>query len=77
MTLAKAITSGYASLGAVITTEEIADSVSKKIEGTPNLYATFLYSTYGWAPFQHKCSHRNPKFSSSRIKPNSSQTLTK
>jgi adenosylmethionine-8-amino-7-oxononanoate aminotransferase len=62
MTLAKAITNGYASLGAVITTETIADSVSKKIEETPNLYATFLYSTYGWHPFSTHVAIATVKF---------------
>jgi adenosylmethionine-8-amino-7-oxononanoate aminotransferase len=50
MTLAKAITGGYASLGAVITTEEVAKSINKKIGKTPSLYSTFLYSTFGWHP---------------------------
>lgn len=39
--LAKAITSGYAGMGAVLVTEEIAHSVEGDIK---------LYSTYGWHP---------------------------
>ncbi len=50
MTLAKAITAGYASLGTVITTEEVANSINEKIGNTPGLYSTFLYSTFGWHP---------------------------
>jgi adenosylmethionine-8-amino-7-oxononanoate aminotransferase len=41
MTMGKAITGGYAGMGATITTEKIA----KKIEGKFS-----LYSTYGWHP---------------------------
>lgn len=50
MTLAKAITGGFASLGAVITTDEIAEAVNQKIGSGSSLLYTFLYSTYGWHP---------------------------
>ena len=42
MTLGKAITGGVAGMGAVISTNEIAESMEK--DGT-------FYSTYGWHPF--------------------------
>lgn len=62
MTMAKAITGGYASLGAVITTEKVAKSINQKIEKLPGLYSTFLYSTYGWHPLSVNAAIANLKY---------------
>lgn len=39
MTMAKAITGGYAGMGATIVTEEIGEAVKEDVS---------IYSTYGW-----------------------------
>jgi adenosylmethionine-8-amino-7-oxononanoate aminotransferase len=48
--MAKAITGGYAPLGATITTAEIADAVEGKVS---------FYSTYGWHPRSTDAAIRN------------------
>jgi acetylornithine/N-succinyldiaminopimelate aminotransferase len=41
MTMAKAITGGYAGMGATVTTERIGNAVKEDVS---------IYSTYGWHP---------------------------
>jgi acetylornithine/succinyldiaminopimelate/putrescine aminotransferase len=50
--MAKAITGGYAAMGAAITTSEIAKAVEDKIN---------IYSTYGWHPMSVEVAIANIK----------------
>ncbi|MBV9217302.1 MAG: aspartate aminotransferase family protein [Acidobacteria bacterium] len=53
MTLAKAITGGYAGMGATIVTEEIGEAVREDVS---------IYSTYGWHPLSVDAAIANLKF---------------
>jgi acetylornithine/succinyldiaminopimelate/putrescine aminotransferase len=53
MTLAKGISGGYGAIGATVTTEKIANAVSKKLN---------IYSTYGWHPFSVNAALANINF---------------
>lgn len=52
MTMAKAITGGYAGMGATIVTEEIGEAVRKDVN---------IYSTYGWHPLSVDAAIANLK----------------
>jgi adenosylmethionine-8-amino-7-oxononanoate aminotransferase len=51
--LSKAVTGGYAGLGATLTTEKIANKVKGKLD---------IYSTYGWHPLSVEVAITNIKF---------------
>ena len=53
MTMAKAITGGYAGMGATITTEEIGEAVREDVN---------IYSTYGWHPLSVDAAITNLKY---------------
>lgn len=53
MTMAKAITGGYAGMGATITTEEIGEAVREDVN---------IYSTYGWHPLSVDAAIANLKY---------------
>ena len=53
MTIAKAITGGYAGMGATITTEEIGKAVRDEVS---------IYSTYGWHPLSVDAAIANLRY---------------
>jgi acetylornithine/succinyldiaminopimelate/putrescine aminotransferase len=53
MTMAKAITGGYAGMGATITTEKIGHAVREEVN---------IYSTYGWHPLSVDAAIANLKY---------------